>query len=309
MFTEEKKKNFLDKPTVLPETAEAAGEWQQENKSWWERNAMRYDWGRAVNYPEFSPEFFKEIDKRFFSKVYEFMPWEEIPFDHLIDFRSLKEKDVLEIGVGLGSTAQLLARHARSFTGIDLTEYAVRGTRLRLKNAGLSGDIERMDAEEMSFADNTFDFIWSWGVIHHSSNTPRVISEIARVLRPGGKAVFMVYHRGWWNYYLIGFLFFGLLEGGFSKYGNLHKVMQSHTDGAIARYYKKEDWKKLFPVDFETENIFVCGPKTDIFPIPSGKLKNLLMTIVPDQVARFFTNTLNCGSFLVSVFKKNAINP
>src|SRR5206468_2314200 len=129
--------------------------------------------------------------------------------DPLIDFDQLQNKDVLEIGVGNGSHAALLARHSGSFTGIDLTDYAVESTSKRLKCFGLAGIVRQMDAEQMPFADRSFDFVWSWGVIHHSSDTRKILSEIARVLRPGGRAVTMVYHRNWWNYYLFG----GLING------------------------------------------------------------------------------------------------
>jgi ubiquinone/menaquinone biosynthesis C-methylase UbiE len=63
-----------------------------------------------------------------------------------------------------------------------------------------------MDAEHLAFPDASFDFVWSWGVIHHSSNTWQIVGEIQRVLKPGGTAVIMVYHRGWWNYYVWGML-------------------------------------------------------------------------------------------------------
>jgi ubiquinone/menaquinone biosynthesis C-methylase UbiE len=300
----EDKKDILKKPTALPESADAALKWQTENRSWWEKNAMRYDWGSGVDYPEFSREFFAEIDKRFFSKVFEFFPWTIKPFDRLIDFKNLGGKRVLEIGVGTGSVAQLLAEGCPDFTGIDITEYAITATKRRFGNLGLTGNILRMDAEKLDFPDNSFDFIWSWGVVHHSANTAKVISEIVRVLKPGGRVVFMVYHRGWWNYYVVGPLVFGLLKGGFFRYGSLHKVMQAHTDGATARYYTTRDWPKQFPANVELEEIFVCGPKSDILPVPGGKTKNFAISVLPDSVSRFFTNKLSCGSFLVSVFRK-----
>ncbi|MBK7629848.1 MAG: class I SAM-dependent methyltransferase [Ignavibacteriales bacterium] len=56
----------------------------------------------------------------------------------------------------------------------------------------------KMDAEALQFEDNSFDFVWSWGVIHHSSNTRKILEEIQRVLKPGGEAIIMVYHRSIW---------------------------------------------------------------------------------------------------------------
>jgi len=174
-------------PTVLPETYEQAHRWQEANRSWWESHPMRYDWKEGIGFKEFSKEFYAEIDNRFFSSAREYISWKKIPFDSLIDFDSLKDKDVLEIGVGNGSHAQLLAQYARSFTGIDLTDYAVRSTSKRMQLAGLDATILQMDAECMQFDDSTFDYIWKWGVIHHSSDTRRVLREMQRVLKQLGK--------------------------------------------------------------------------------------------------------------------------
>ena len=62
---------------------------------------MRYDWRRTIPYDEFSRPFYEEIDRRFFLKVGEYMPWKSVPFDNLIDFGQLASKSVLEIGVGM----------------------------------------------------------------------------------------------------------------------------------------------------------------------------------------------------------------
>lgn len=298
------KANNFNAAVGLPGDAVQAGKWQESNRSWWENNSMRYDWDEKIPYPEFSKEFYQEIDGRFFARVYDFFPWKEIPFDALIDFKSLADKDVLEIGVGNGSVAQLLAQRAGSFIGIDLTEYAIKSTKKRLELFSLGAQIEQMDAEQLKFPDNSFDFIWSWGVIHHSSNTKKILSEIKRVLRPDGKAVVMVYHRGWWNYYVVGTIFRGILKGGFLKYGSLHNVMQADTDGAIARYYSAKEWRNTLEKNFVVEDIFVCGPKTDLLPLPAGKIKNFLMRLIPNLLNRFLTRRFKCGSFLVSVFKK-----
>ncbi len=287
-------------PTMVPGNAERREVWQELNRTWWQSHPMRYDWKESIAHPEFSKEFYEEIDRRFFSNVREYMPWKNIPFDPLIDFDRLRDQDVLEIGVGSGSHAGLLARHARTFTGIDLTDYAAESTSRRLKCFGLAGTVLQMDAEEMSFADDSFDFVWSWGVIHHSSDTRRILSEIARVLRPGGRAVTMVYHRNAWNYYLIGGLIYGILRGGFFKTRSLHKTMQLQTDGAIARYYSAAEWRALVTEYFAVDAVLVYGSKLELLPLPGGSLKRVVSDMLPCRLARFFTNTCRWGSFLVS---------
>lgn len=288
-------------PTRLPAAPSERDRWQQENREWWEANPMRYDWQESLGHAELSIDFFREIDRRFFASAEEYLPSKTLPFDALIDFDRLSDLDVLEIGVGNGSHAQLLASHARSFTGIDLTDYAVRSTTARLHLFGLEADIRRMDAERMAFADASFDFIWSWGVIHHTADTAAVLSEMRRVLRPGGRAVVMIYHRGGWSYYVTGGLFRGLLQGGLFRLGSLHKTLQHHTDGAIARFYSMSDWNRLIRPWFHPVRNFVCGQKAELFPLPAGRIKNLLMRLTPNALSRFFTNHLRFGVFLVSI--------
>src|SRR5438093_10597937 len=198
MATEVTKKDVptgFETPTALPQTPAQAGAWQAYNRAWWGSHPMRYDWKEGLGIEDFSPQFYEEIDRRFFADAEDYFPAVRLPFDRLLPLDRLPDLDVLEIGVGSGSHAGLIASHARSFTGIDLTDYAVRSTSERMRLAGLNARILGMDAERMTFAPGSFDFIWSWGVIHHSADTRQVLSEMRRVLRPGGQAVVMVYYR------------------------------------------------------------------------------------------------------------------
>jgi ubiquinone/menaquinone biosynthesis C-methylase UbiE len=298
-FRREKPESFAS-PTQLPRTSAEAAEWQKSNSDWWEKNPMRYDWKSSIPHEKFSREFFNEIDDRFFSAAREYLdPHSAIPFDEFIHFDSLKDKRVLEIGIGNGSHAQFLARYSKSFTGIDITEYAVMSTKARMKVFGLKGDIGKMDAEKLEFDDDSFDFVWSWGVIHHSSDTTKILREIHRVLRPGGRAVIMVYHRGWWNYYVTGALE-GLVSGNLLKTKSLGESVQLHTDGALARYYSKRDWIRVTRPLFAEASVCVRGPKSDIIPLPAGKLKNLVSSFLPLTLCRFLTGRFEMGGFLVS---------
>lgn len=293
----------FDSPTLLPETSEQSRTWQNANRDWWETNPMRYDWKQRIAHPEFSRGFYEEIDRRFFADAREYVPWTSTPFDSVLDFESLRDKDVLEIGVGSGSHAQLLATHARSFTGIDLTDYAVRSTSKRLECFGLKGNVRRMDAEALDFPDASFDFVWSWGVIHHSANTRQILREVHRVLRPGGRATTMVYHRSLYSYYFLSGFCLGVLKGELLKTRSLHKILQRWTDGAMARYYSIPEWKAELS-DFEIESVRVVGSKAQLVPLPGGRVKNAVMTATPNRLSRFFTNDCRFGNFLVSTVRK-----
>src|SRR5713101_1043490 len=172
---------------------EASQDLQTRNKLWWEKNPMGYDWHRTISSQEGTPAFFAEIDHRFFQSSPFYVGAR--PFERLIPFDRLRGKRVLEIGCGLGAHAQLLAEAGCNLTCIDLTEKAVALTRKRLSLRGLEGDVRLMNAEEITFPDNEFDFVWSWGVIHHSASTDTIIREAYRVLKPEGEFRLMVYHR------------------------------------------------------------------------------------------------------------------
>ncbi len=115
------------------------------------------------------------------------------PFARFADGR---ERDVLEVGVGMGADHLEWARsRLRSLAGLDLTERAVEHTSRRLALAGLRSDLRVGDAEHLPFPDASFDLVYSWGELHHSPDTARAVREVRRVLRPGGIARVMIYHK------------------------------------------------------------------------------------------------------------------
>lgn len=122
-------------------------------------------------------------------------------------------KDVLEIGIGMGADHLEWARsRPRHLAGIDLTPRAVTWTAQRLDSCGLVSDLREADAENLPFPDCSFDIVYSWGVLHHSPDTPRAFLEAHRVLRPGGTLRVMIYHRP----SIVGFLLwarYGLAAG------------------------------------------------------------------------------------------------
>jgi ubiquinone/menaquinone biosynthesis C-methylase UbiE len=116
------------------------------------------------------------------------------------DFAGARGLRVLEIGCGLGTDGAQFARAGASYTGIDLTEAATELARRRFELFGLEGEFLAADAEKLDFADETFDLVYSHGVLHHTPDTVAAVREIHRVLRPKGRAVVMLYHRDSYNY-------------------------------------------------------------------------------------------------------------
>jgi SAM-dependent methyltransferase len=301
--TFEKKAAGFDHPTQLPRDEEERRRWQSANRAWWESAPMRYDGREEIVQRPGSEAYFREIDRRFFASARAFIVWDKTPFDSIIPFDTLADKDVLEIGVGQGTHAQLLASHCRSFTGIDLTTAAAAMTARRLTLFGVPGSVLQMDAERMGFGPNSFDFVWSWGVVHQSADTRRVLAEIERVLRPSGRCTVMVYYRSWWNYQVSGFLR-AVFQGRWRKLGTLHHVSQSGSDGAIARYYKPAEWEGAARDLFTIDSMQIYGLKSDVVPLPHGRLKQMAMALLPDSLARFMTSRLRMGSLLVAHMRK-----
>jgi SAM-dependent methyltransferase len=100
-------------------------------------------------------------------------------------------KTVLEYGCGPGSAAFFLAERGATVTGIDISEVAIRQAKEqgdRISSPGVT--FRTMDAEALEFADDSFDIVCGTGILHHL-DVERAFSEIARVLRPAGSAVFI----------------------------------------------------------------------------------------------------------------------
>jgi ubiquinone/menaquinone biosynthesis C-methylase UbiE len=117
-----------------------------------------------------------------------------------VGFEKCNGLRVLEIGCGCGSEAERFARAAAQYTAVDLTNAAVSLTQRRFELAGLPGQFLQGDAENLPFANACFDLVYSHGVLHHTPDTARAIQEVNRVLRPGGRAVIMLYYRNSFNY-------------------------------------------------------------------------------------------------------------
>jgi SAM-dependent methyltransferase len=111
-------------------------------------------------------------------------------------------RDVLEAGCGIATDGVNFARHGARYTGVDFSDAAVSLARHRFELEGLPGRIVQASVTDLPVADATQDLVYSNGVIHHVPDTQRAVDEMFRVLRPGGKAVVMVYHRGSLNYYV-----------------------------------------------------------------------------------------------------------
>lgn len=140
-------------------------------------------------------EFFERYDKYRYEK-------EPHILRHL-DGVDLKGKRVLEIGLGQGADAEQLIARGAVYSGVDLTRESVDRVRMRFEIKGLSYEtVEQASVLSLPFPDDSFDIVFSHGVLHHVPEVKKASSEIARVLRPGGELIAMLYARRSVNYWL-----------------------------------------------------------------------------------------------------------
>ena len=102
----------------------------------------------------------------------------------------LAGQDVLEISCGHGGGAAYLARSQspRSYTGLDLNPRGIRFCRRHHRENGLS--FVRGDAENLPFADGSYDVVLNVEASHCYGDFQRFLAEVARVLRPGGSFLY-----------------------------------------------------------------------------------------------------------------------
>lgn len=114
-----------------------------------------------------------------------------------IDWRG---KRVLEIGSGVGSDARRIIGMGADYTGINVDRGSTEATSQALRVFSVPGRALQCDATSLDFPDEAFDVVYSFGVLHHIPEVGKTVSEIRRVLKPGGEVLVMLYNRASINY-------------------------------------------------------------------------------------------------------------
>lgn len=234
------------------------------NRRWWTGHTMSYDWHDTVPAEKFSAAWYDEIDRRFIDAARLFAH-DRAPFDRIIPFETLKDRSVLEIGCGMGLHSELMATAGARVTALDVSDTSVEATQRRAALKGFAIDARQGDAAAMEFPDASFDFVWSWGVIHHAAYTGRIVRQIHRVLKPGGQARVMVYNLEGAPAYVT-FVRKHLL--GFWRGRSLDQALWADTDGFSARYYTRDTLADLFNTFFDRTSVDVYGQEADAIPLP-----------------------------------------
>jgi ubiquinone/menaquinone biosynthesis C-methylase UbiE len=236
---------------------------QGRNRSWWETKPMTYaDWNSEDRMPD-AEEDFLQIEEY----VQRTGPWLKNWFENI----QIEGQNCLDLGSGSGIFSSLLARRGGQVTSLDLTEAGVKLTKKMAQFFEVPTRVVRGDAENSPLKSNYFDFVYSWGVLHHTSDMDAALKEASRVLKPGGKGMMMVYHKNSVVYYIHG-LFWLLFRGKLFSGHNFESVQGFYTDGFYHRYLTKAQLKqKLATVGLSVNSFHITQYEKKILPgIPSG---------------------------------------
>lgn len=168
-------------------------------------------------------------------------------------FTRFHGKKILEVGVGAGTDFIQWVRAGAQCYGVDLTQEAIDNTRKRLALYGLkAADLQVADAENLPYQSDSFDLVYSWGVIHHSPDMVKCLEEIIRVTKPGGNIKLMVYNR-YSLFALYRYLLCGLFKG--KPFQSFSTILFNHQESLGTKAYTMKEIKALlcnYPVSIMT---------------------------------------------------------
>lgn len=186
-----------------------------------------------------------EIGSRdFFQSLEEYRYRVESFIPAVVQFERWGGKRVLEIGCGLGTDTLQFLRAGAQVTALDLSERSVSLARQRAALFGFQVLFLHSDAENLPLPDESFDLVYSWGVLHHTPDTERALAEARRVLRPGGTALVMLYHRRSLRA-LQTYIIYGLLRGRpLTPVSEL--LARYHSESPGTKAYTRSEVRQMF---------------------------------------------------------------
>ncbi|MCX7909146.1 MAG: class I SAM-dependent methyltransferase [Ignavibacteria bacterium] len=254
---------------------------KQEVKNFWNKNVCGTF---LTNKEKNSFEYFEDIE----TKRYEIHP-EVFSFAQFTRFHG---KKVLEVGIGAGTDFIQWVRAGAKAYGIDFAPEAVELVKKRLEIYKLHAEEVKVgDAENLDYPDNFFDLVYSFGVIHHTPNTIKALEEIIRVLKPGGMAKIMIYHR----HSLLAFFFWikhALLK--LRPWKSISWVLWNYMESKGTKAYTKKEIKKIlsnYPINnLKINTIYTYYDRLQRFNWFFRKIANIFAALLGrDNVGWFLT--------------------
>ena len=221
---------------------EAADE-KQRAREQWNKDPAGAIYGREHEVG--TREFFDAVERH---RYQEYAPW----MPEVMGFNDFAGAQLLEVGCGMGTDLLQFARGGAKVTGVDLTPRSIEISRQHLAVYGEAGDFAIADCEQLPFADESLDVVYSNGVLHHTPDTALAVKEIHRVLRAGGQARVMLYHRGSLAYWGQVVLRYGIMRGEFLRGNSPSDIMSKYVEfnegggRPLVKAYSRREARNLF---------------------------------------------------------------
>jgi ubiquinone/menaquinone biosynthesis C-methylase UbiE len=223
---------------------------KQQARAQWSQDPCGAKYGAKYEFA--TREFFDEVERH---RYQEYAPW----MPSVMGFDQFGGKRLLEVGCGMGTDLLQFARGGAICTGVDLTPRSVEISSLHFGLYDMRADFVLADGERLPFADESFDVVYSNGVLHHTPDTAQAVRELHRVLRPGGIAKVMLYHRNSLYYWTEIILHRGLLRGHFLRGHSPEEIMSRYVEYSstearpLVKVYSRRQARALFETFGEVE--------------------------------------------------------
>lgn len=162
---------------------------QKEVEQFWDAKPCDSD---TSDKDPYSAEFFKDIEEQRYD-----LQSHILRLLQSIDFDGAR---VLEIGTGVGTDARTIVKLGGQYTGINVDAGSCEATLRALDTFGMPGEVRQANAVDIPYPDESFDLVYSFGVLLCIPDVEEAVAEIRRVLKPGGRLVIMLYNKTSLNY-------------------------------------------------------------------------------------------------------------
>ncbi len=221
------------------------------------KNQVKNYWNTAACGTEFINQ--QKFSREYFEAIESFRYTIEPEIFSFAQFTRFHDKKILEIGVGAGTDFLQWARAGADCYGIDLTEEAIEHVKHRFSLYGLQAtELQVADAEKLPYAENNFDMVYSWGVIHHSPDTIKSLHEIIRVTKPGGTIKLMIYNRNS-LFAFYRYVQYALLKG--KPFWSFKKVLYYHQESPGTKAFTFKEVRTILK-DLPVTTISLVAPAT-----------------------------------------------
>jgi glycosyltransferase involved in cell wall biosynthesis/ubiquinone/menaquinone biosynthesis C-methylase UbiE len=224
------------------ERIETGDEYKDEVQHQWNENPVGTQYAKVTR--PHSLDWYREIEAHRYGQYAPWMP-------EVMEFARHSGEDLLEIGAGVGTDLSQFASHGAKVTDLDLSAGHLAHARENFSLRNLQARFIHHDAETLPFDDNSFDVVYSNGVLHHTPNTRQVVEEVRRVLRPGGKAIVMMYAEDSIHYWYRLVWELGLVRGMLEEH-SMGEIMSRHVEitkndaRPLVKVYTRRRLRELF---------------------------------------------------------------